>query len=487
MPSYAIYPLVFFLLLYGCATPPSVHFPSFEPASTAISPTQCRPYLQAIDETIRRHHKHDAQADSLPGLPYLRTNRFFGTYAPDALSPEQRRFWLIRLQLLDLQARAFELRNLDAARWETVFAHYQRCSDLVLQEPPRLPERIEVPDDYQDAKRVLGLYPFTSLFVKQRIRRFQEATQATFERPADELERKGELTGYAPGTAFLSQDDLTSLMARARDNPLRIPIPDYEDLNRLFDHYAPLWIVDTFDDHDRIGKIVLDKKGRAQVEPRHPVIYRHYDLTRFHGTALLQLNYTIWFASRPSAGRFDIYSGKLDGITFRLTLNEDGQPLLADSMHNCGCYHHFYPAESLVPNASAIKHEPEPPFIAQTLPTLTAGSRYWVHIASGNHYIQRILSGDEHPLPGNTYAQLDYDELRSLPLPTGGYRSMFDEQGLVPGTERAERWLLWPLGVPSPGAMRQKGNHAIAFLGKRHFDDADLIARFFRVREMLVK
>jgi hypothetical protein len=37
-------------------------------------------------------------------------------------------------------------------------------------------------------------------------------------------------------------------------------------------------------------------------------------------------------------------------------------------------------------------------------------------------------------------------------------------------SERAERFLLWPYGVASPGAMRQWGTHAIAFIGRRHFD-----------------
>ena len=56
---------------------------------------------------------------------------------------------------------------------------------------------------------------------------------------------------------------------------------------------------------------------------------------------------------------------------------------------------------------------------------------------------------------------------------------MFGADGIVKGTERAERWLLWPTGVRETGAMRQWGNHAIAFVGRRHFDDPDLIERNF--------
>jgi hypothetical protein len=39
--------------------------------------------------------------------------------------------------------------------------------------------------------------------------------------------------------------------------------------------------------------------------------------------------------------------------------------------------------------------------------------------------------------------------------------------------------LFWPMGVPSAGTMRQWGHNATAFLGRRHFDDADLIERRF--------
>jgi hypothetical protein len=37
--------------------------------------------------------------------------------------------------------------------------------------------------------------------------------------------------------------------------------------------------------------------------------------------------------------------------------------------------------------------------------------------------------------------------------------------------------LEWPTGVSSPGAMRERGRQAIAFVGRRHFDDADLMAK----------
>ena len=75
----------------------------------------------------------------------------------------------------------------------------------------------------------------------------------------------------------------------------------------------------------------------------------------------------------------------------------------------------------------------------------------------------------------------DEGGLRSLPWPGGGRRSVFAPDGIVPGTQRGERWLFWPMGIASPGAMRQWGRQPTAFVGRRHFDDPWLMdVRFER-------
>jgi len=103
-----------------------------------------------------------------------------------------------------------------------------------------------------------------------------------------------------------------------------------------------------------------------------------------------------------------------------------------------------------------------------------------ISMASGSHYVQHLYT---MPLNAHgvekSYALLDYNDLRSLPVPDDGRRSMFDEYGTVPGTERLERFVLWPTGVPNPGAMRQWGRRAVAFVGERHFDDPYLIQELF--------
>ena len=77
------------------------------------------------------------------------------------------------------------------------------------------------------------------------------------------------------------------------------------------------------------------------------------------------------------------------------------------------------------------------------------------------------------------YERRPEDDLQRLPWPGGGTRSLYGPSGLVAGTERGERFLFWPMGIASAGAMRQWGHHATAFVGRRHFDDADLLDRRF--------
>jgi hypothetical protein len=107
-----------------------------------------------------------------------------------------------------------------------------------------------------------------------------------------------------------------------------------------------------------------------------------------------------------------------------------------------------------------------------------------LRIAHHTHFIQRLYH-ESAPDGQSQAAQVkqpmmweDYNILRSLSY-DGGYRSLFGSHGLIVGTERPERFLLWPMGVRSPGAMRQWGRHATAFNGRRHFDDAFLIESLF--------
>ena len=146
-------------------------------------------------------------------------------------------------------------------------------------------------------------------------------------------------------------------------------------------------------------------------------------------------------------------------------------------MHPCGCYHLFVPAAGTQARAPRARFE-EPVFVAQRAPA--GDGRIVLRIAHRTHYIERVYRDSVRSrVVEQTYRFEHADRLRSLPLPGGGRRSLYRNDGLVAGSERPERWLFWPMGVPSAGQMRQWGHHAVAFVGRRHLDDPDLLDRHF--------
>ena len=111
-----------------------------------------------------------------------------------------------------------------------------------------------------------------------------------------------------------------------------------------------------------------------------------------------------------------------------------------------------------------------------------------LRIATHSH--QLIGVGDPRrtwgePLaPNPAYRLVPADQLRALPLPSSSSRSVFGPDGLVAGSERFDRFALWPSGIDSAGTLRQYGRQPTAFVGRRHFDDADLIEQRFEWRRV---
>jgi hypothetical protein len=118
-------------------------------------------------------------------------------------------------------------------------------------------------------------------------------------------------------------------------------------------------------------------------------------------------------------------------------------------------------------------------FVPLKLPALAPPQRVVVRIASRTHYVVNLRPDAD--ASGISYQYADDNDLRALPAADHGTRSAFGPDGIVPGTERGERYLFWPMGIDNSGAMRQWGTHATAFIGRRHFDDADLIERRFEL------
>jgi hypothetical protein len=477
-------------LLAGCAIAP----PRIPPTGPDA---ECREVFRRVAEAVAEAGVEDGLAARVEGFPYLRVNRFLASYAGERMDDAQFAEWMNRMVALGRQARALEIANLPPERAEALghalwaIARHrawvgpaladctERLAAADYSDPARrtaLRDAAHVPDDYATANRILGLYWLTRLPFASGIRGWNREVHETFARPLEALPVTGRLVAFAPPWSAPSQ--VAMLLARASANPLGIPDPRGDDLDALFRAFAPAYLVDTATPADVPGELGWGEDGLPQVVSRRPVVYRRVSHARYEGRALLQLNYSIWFPERPRGAGWDILGGRLDGVMWRVTLAPDGEPLLFDSIHACGCYHLFFPTERarLKPQADTLD---ETALVPQTLPRIGPRPPVTLRLAAGTHYIERVVIGAASGGAPFEYAFREDDALRSVELPGGGRRSAFRPDGIVPGTERGERWLFWPMGVPEPGAMRQWGRHATAFVGRRHFDDPGLLERYF--------
>jgi hypothetical protein len=475
-------------LLAGCA--PNPPRPPDDPGAA-----RCLDEYAALDAAVAEHGVTPSAFARIPDFPYLRVDRFLAGFRAQSLNPAETAAWLARLNALDQEARRVEWASLPEpvkaelnrrdAPAETVPVALARCAVALRsadgRDPDRLAlirERARVASDYDTLNQVLGLYPLAMAAVDFGIHRYQEEVRARFARPLADWPVQGVLRRYGPSAA---PPVGVEGVAVPRD-ALGIPEPSPVQLETLFAVHAPVWEVDVVTDDDRPGAPYWRADGVPTVDAAQPAVYRYLSYARWRGEPLLQLNYLIWFAARPETGAFDLLGGPLDGVLWRVTLDRAGRPLLYDSIHACGCYHLLFPGPALRLRAETADWA-EPPLAPQPAPAVGEGERVVVRLASGSHELQRVYAdrpGAMTRLDGRAYAAL-----YAVPVADGPPRSLFGSDGLVAGSERAERWLLWPTGVPSPGAMRERGRHAIAFVGQRHFDDADLLDRLFEPAEAM--
>lgn len=487
------------VVLNGCAELPHVSAPEDGPSSPA---RPCEEFFSSVDQAVMNAGVADAQAARIPGSPYLRADRFLSSFRSEAVSNAVFTAWVERLQTLAETGYRVELNNLGEAERVRLLrfipaginsndlnAAVRECGDMLrssdMNDPhwrELLRSAAQAPSEYRAWQRVAGLYPLTAMAFAWGIDRWHEDARQVFARDVTALPVDGQLVRYAPAVPSppLSAHEVAAILERARRNPLRIPEPSAADLQRLFENFAPIFEVDTLSEGDRLGAPMWANGENPFVDTTRPTLYTLSSYARYADETLLQLNYVVWFPARPRSGAFDLLSGYMDGITWRVTLTPDGYPWMYDIIHNCGCYHLFIPTRRAVPRDQPETLE-ETAFVPQRAPELQPGAHLTLRIAHTTHYLQRVL--ESPTATGHTlgYQWADYDDLRSLPTLYGGRRSLFLSDGIVPGSERGERYFFWPMGIPHPGAMRQWGHHATAFVGRRHFDDPDILERYFEL------
>ena len=259
----------------------------------------------------------------MPGYPYLRVDRFLSSFSGDPMSAAAFDAWVAQLRRLDDEARAVEFANLPAAdRLRLIdgvpalsgtepLAATRRCAEELARADladeasrARLRKAARVPPDYDDWKRVIGLYPLTRIAFASGIRRWQAETRAVF---ASEPPVLGRLVRYVPAVRDKAAPaEIAAIMSRGQANPLGVPDLRPEERERLFAAFAPELAIDEIDDNDRVGALAYGERGALGVDTARPASYRRVSYTRFRGRTLLQLNYSFWFPSRPLDGPSDL-------------------------------------------------------------------------------------------------------------------------------------------------------------------------------------
>lgn len=453
--------LAILLLLAGCTRLPPA------PSDDCAALFAARDRISAVS--------HDAQYQPLAGFYGLRSDRVLAALGPTAQSSEQRRLWLQRLAERDVEASTIELGNLPPQTqqdWNSPARQSQLQNCRSAQQERLLHNQhgfsnavaaAQMPDDYRDWARTLGLYPlFKPLY--QRLIAAWQAEAAKAQEPMDR----------ANWLAYQPLPNTAAFSTPLQEDALGLPQPDPQQRAALFARHAPWLRIAQRSHADRLGSPFFLPDGQRDFDQLAPQLFQQLGWSKLDGHWHLQLIYQFWFSQRPKPQPLDIYGGELDGLIWRVTLGEHGQALLYDSIHPCGCWHSFF-----LPADSPFKFRQPTDLEARTAQRIeTPGDQaptLW--LSAGEHSVLWV-DGRRPQYPAIGYQQRELSSLRQLRHPQG-QRSLYATDGLVPGSERLERWLLWPSGVVSPGAMRQWGRHATAFYGRAQFDDPALLGRYF--------
>ncbi len=460
-------------------------------------PGECQSFLSVLDDRVDRSGVRDAATYPVPGFPYLRANRFLSSMKGKIDIQGGREQWTLWMRKLDLEAREKEIGNLPedivssfSSRPGTgptraeLYDRVKSCSDRLFEHDKVRPDFYEtlipladVPDEYSFTMRAIGLYPLVAVPVAILTDRSRKKIRSWYEASLEDLPAEGRLSSFTPAkTLPLSREEVRSSLDTSKKNPLGVPIPDESDGKKIVEHFAPVFVQDVAAPYDRIGRMMWNRDC-PDVDQEKPTVYYYFSHAFLKGSPVLQINYVIWFSERAGERAPGIEHGHLDGLTLRVSLDEQGRPFMVDVVNDCGCYHFFAPAKERV---DRIVSRPLmfDPFVPQWLPDLSPGQHFGVRLNSGWHQVQRLMAGESFP-ESIPYELVPYDGLEALPREDGRAESIFSSKGIAKCSERIERFILFSMGIPKIGSMRQRGHHAIELIGRTQFDDPTLFDESF--------
>jgi hypothetical protein len=255
-------------------------------------------------------------------------------------------------------------------------------------------------------------------------------------------------------------------------------------MGELLAAYAPSFEIEVKGDYDRFGALRWRVRIRCTAPRRRLTagswsVYAHPAWTLYRDRVLLQLVYTIWFPERPPASDGDLWRE-----AGRHALARDaGAGRRAAGVRRDSSLRLLPPVLSDAARAGAARAARHR---GMDVRAAVAAARRRGRAAGAAHRERHALHRARTLAQGIDslvrYELRPYGELRSMQRLGPGRASAFGATAWYPAPSVPSGLLYWPMGIVSAGAMRQWGRQATAFIGRRHFDDADLFEKALQLR-----
>ncbi len=442
----------------------------------------CREKYAEMDARVDAAGVRNPAFYRVPGFPYLRVDRLMSSYRDQLETFDAAAGWVRRMREFDQEAREFEYENMGMTPQEAAILRFDFlvCSQGLAGLEMEIPENFElvrqtasVPDDYSTKAQVLGLYPLSTPLLRSKISRYEKEVRTEFAQPAETL------IGDGPQVLWQVEpvEDLSLVPKHIYDTaPDELGLPGLVDSawRAIAEANAPQLAGLADGSASLLGAPTWSAAGLS-VDTAKPTVNYQIGFVRFGQMSLIQVDYFLWF-SRPAGASTAKDAAPIDGLIWRVTLDELLKPLAYDSLRASGREHFWFPVQTRLHRQPAV--DGQPPFLPQD--GLAPESPRLV-LAGNQGGLRQVQSAATPLVKAETrrYQLQRYEELYRLPLPGGGSRSLFDTAGFVPGSDsEAPGWML-ASGITEPGRLRHLAHLPVDYIGRRHFDDAHLLETVF--------
>ena len=144
-------------------------------------------------------------------------------------------------------------------------------------------ERAHVPDDYDDLKRTVGIYPVFSLAFFEFSKKWQKEATDMFQQTAAGTLGQQDLTRYQPPDIAVPAKRIAAIFANAKTDALGIPQFGDRESETLFATFAPVFEIETTGEYDRFGPLRWGAGETPEVDVSRPTAYRRLAFTRYGG------------------------------------------------------------------------------------------------------------------------------------------------------------------------------------------------------------